>query len=120
MDVLAQPAEQRREMTVLDLGVEVGYVGADLLHQLRADEVADRVAGKDAEADERPVDVLQRALTVVGHVQPEVGLEARVPRLGHVLDLELALEQLVLQLEAEEDVHVVRDLVRLDADERGV
>ena len=66
------------------------------------------------------MDVLQCALSVVGHVEPKVRLEERVPRLGEVFDLERALEQLVLQLESQQDVHVVRDLVRLDADQRWV
>src|SRR5438093_542258 len=116
VDVLAEPVQEIRELTPLDLGVEVGDVEADLLHQLGADQVPDRVAGEDAEAHEGPVDVLECAVAVVRHVEPEIGLEARVPRLGKVFDLELALEQLVLQLEAEEDVQVVGDLVRLDAD----
>ena len=118
--MLAQPAEQSSKVAARDLRVEVGYVRADLLHQLGADQIADRVAGEDAEAHVRPVDVLQRAHLVVGHLEAEVGLDASAPRLGQIPHPELALEHLVLQLEAEQHVHVVGDLVRLDTDQRRV
>ena len=66
------------------------------------------------------MNVLQRAFAVVGDVETKVRLEARVPCLRYVFDLERPFQQLVLQLEAEQDMHVVRDLVGLDADERGL
>src|ERR1700730_1604434 len=50
VDMLLQPAEQVSKLTTLDLRVEVGDVGSDLLHQLRGDDVAERVAGKLCEA----------------------------------------------------------------------
>src|SRR5712664_12274 len=70
--VLAEPAEQRGELPLLDLCIQVADVGADLFHQLRADQVSDRVARKDPEAHGRPVDILQHALAVVRDAYAEV------------------------------------------------
>ena len=42
------------------------------------------------------------------------------PRLGQVLRVERALDQPLLELEAEDDVQAVRRLVGLDADEAGL
>ena len=63
------------------------------------------------------MDVLQRAFAVVWHVEAKVRLEARVPRLRQVFRFERALQHLVLELEAEQHVHVVSDLVGLHADQ---
>src|SRR5205814_5206380 len=82
VDVAAEPTEQRAELSALDLLVEVRDVRSDPLHQLRADQVSDCVAGEDAEAHERPVDVLQRAYPIVGDVDAQVGTDARVPGFG--------------------------------------
>ena len=117
VDVAAEPTEQCAELSALDLLVEVRDVRSDPLHQLRADQVSDCVAGEDAEAHERPVDVLQRAYPIVGDVDAQVGTDARVPGFGQVLHLQLALQHLVLELEAKQHVHVVGDLVGLDADQ---
>src|SRR5713101_3028145 len=120
VDVLPEPAKQIPKLAALDLVIEVGHLGSDLLHQLRADDVAQRVAGKLREADKRPVDVLQDSLTIVGYIEAEVRLERLVPRLGQIANLESAVEHVVLQLESQQDVKVVSDLVRLDPDERRV
>ena len=66
------------------------------------------------------MDVLQGALAIVGDVDAEVGLDASVPCLRQVHHLELALEHLVFELEAEQHVHVVSDLVGFDSDQRRV
>src|SRR6266567_5714489 len=62
--VLLQPSQQRPELPTTDLPIEVGHVGADLLHELRADDVAERIARELRRPDERPVDVLEHALAI--------------------------------------------------------
>ncbi len=61
--------------------------------------------------------VLKRAVGDVGHLDAQVLHHLRVPGLGHVGGGEAAGDHLLLQLEAEDDVEVVRRLVRVDADE---
>ena len=67
----------------------------------------------------RPVHVLEHAACVVGHLDAQELLHARVPRLRQVGEGELARHQLLLQLEAEDDVQRVRDLVGIDPDQAG-
>ena len=55
---------------------------------------------------------------VVGNREAEIAQEALVPSLGQVLDGDSTVDQLLLELEAQDDVHAVRRLVSLDADER--
>ena len=55
---------------------------------------------------------------VVRHVDAEVVLHPRVPRLGQVVERQSARDELLLELEAQDDVQVVGHLVGLDADER--
>src|SRR5207302_8338886 len=55
----------------------------------------------------------------VRNLEPEVAEDALVERLRQVAHLQPAGEELALELEAEDDVEVVRDLVRVDAGERG-
>ena len=52
-----------------------------------------------------------------GTVDAEVLPHAAVPLLGQLLERELVREHRLLELEAEDDVQVVRRLVRLDADQ---
>ena len=66
------------------------------------------------------MDVLEHPVGVVRHLDAEVLVHARVPLLREVGERDPAREQLLLELEAEDHVEVVRDLVRLDADERGL
>src|SRR5712692_4304557 len=70
--VLPKPTEQAGKLTALDVKVQFRHLGSDLFHQLRPDEVAERVAGEPGEADARPVHVLQHALAIVRHVDPQV------------------------------------------------
>ena len=62
--------------------------------------------------------VLQDALGVVRHRHPQQPGHPLVPGVGEVVDRQRALDQRQLQLEAQDDVQVVRRLVRLDADQR--
>src|SRR6476646_11173769 len=70
--MLAQPVAQRAELTLLEPVVQVGDVRRDPLPDLRRDQVAERVRREVADRAARPVDVLQDALGVVRHVDPEV------------------------------------------------
>ncbi len=56
-------------------------------------------------------------MRIVGHLDAEQLGHAGAPRLGQVLGIERALDQLLLELEAEDDVEAVCRLVGLDADE---
>jgi hypothetical protein len=74
-------------------------------------EVAERVGREVADRAHRPVDVLQAAAAVVGHLEAEVGADALVPGAGQLGDRQVAGEQRALQVEAQHDVEVVRRLV---------
>ena len=117
---LAEPLPQRREVTRLDLIVEVRKIPPQGLPDLHRHDVAEGVGGEVAEDAARPVDVLEHPVGVVRHLDAEVLVHARVPLLREVGERDPAREQLLLELEAEDHVEVVRDLVRLDADERGL
>ena len=97
---------------------EIGQIGGDLLPDLGGDQVAERVGREVADRAARPVDVLQHALGVVRHVDPQVVVHPAVPLLGQLLERELVVEHRLLELEAEDDVQVVGRLVRLDPDQR--
>src|SRR6476659_4547772 len=116
--MLAQPVAQRAELTLLEPVVQVGDVRRDPLPDLRRDQVAERVRREVADRAARPVDVLQDALGVVRHVDPEVVVHPAVPLVRQLVERELVAQHRLLELEAQDDVEVVRRLVRLDADER--
>ena len=63
--------------------------------------------------------VLQHAARIVGHIDAEQLLHLGVPRLGQVVERERAGDELLLELEAEDDVERVGDLVRVDPDQPG-
>ena len=64
----------------------------DRLADLGTDQVTEGVGGEVAEGPVGPVDVLKASHGVVGHIEAEVFLVARVPRLGDVLHFEIAGE----------------------------
>ncbi len=66
------------------------------------------------------MDVLQDAAGVVGHVDAEELLHPGVPDLRKVLERDRPLDELLLELEAEDDVQAVGRLVRIDADQPGL
>ena len=59
-------------------------------------------------------------MAVVGHLDAEQIEHPGAPRIGKVLRIEGALDELLLELEAQDDVEAVRRLVGLDADEPGL
>ena len=118
VDVLAEPLAERGELAAADLLVDVGDVLRDPLPELRRGDVAERVRREVADRAAGPVRVLERAVRDVRHLDAEVLHHLRVPGLGNVGSGELAGGHVLLELEAEDDVEVVRGLVRLDADER--
>src|SRR5579884_922316 len=118
VQVLAQPLPQRSELAALELALEPGEVGGDPLPELHRDQVAERVRREVAERAARPVHVLEHAPAVVGHLDPQVLPHAAVPLLRELLEPEALREQVLLELEAHDDVEVVRRLVGLDADQR--
>src|SRR6266581_6259961 len=64
--------------------------------------------------------VLQNALRVVRHLDTEVLVHLLVPHSRHVANWDAAVDDLLLELEAQDDVYAIRDLVGLDADQRGL
>src|SRR2546423_3464752 len=119
VEVLAQPLAQVGEVAALDARVEVAEVGARLLPDLDGHDVPERVRREVAEPGVGPVDVLEDAGARIRHVYAEVGVHPLVEGLRQVARLEPAREERPLELEAQDDVQVVRDLVRVDPRERG-
>ena len=64
------------------------------------------------------MDVLQDPARVVRDVDPQVVLHASIPRFRELAQLDGAADDLLLELEAQDDVQVVGRLVGLDADQR--
>src|SRR5262249_29604328 len=118
MQLLAQPLADRAELTARDLPVDVVEVLAQPPPDLPADHVPERIRREVAEAAARPVHVLQHAVPVVGDVDVEVAVHHLVPQTRQVAQVE-AVHDLLLELETQDDVEVVRRLVRLDADQPG-
>ncbi len=66
------------------------------------------------------MDVLQDAVRVVRDVDAEKLLHPGIPHLGEVLERDGAFDQLLLELEAQDDVEAVGRLVRVHTDEAGL
>ena len=66
------------------------------------------------------MDVLQDAVSVVGHLDAEVLPHLLVPALRQVAQRDAPFDDVLLELEAEHDVHPVRHLVGLDPDQAGL
>ena len=113
----AKPLAQIGEVAAFEAFVEVAEILQRALPDLHGHYVAERVRREVAERAGRPVHVLQHTLSVVGDIDAEVFVHARVPRFGQFGDREPVLDQVLLELEAEDDVEVVRELVRVDADQ---
>src|SRR4051812_10313985 len=96
--VLPQPLAQDGEVARLDPRPDVGHVGLDALPQLRRHQVADGVGREVADQPGAPVGVLEHALRVAGHLEPEQALDGLVPGGGHIVDLQRALHQRELEL----------------------
>src|SRR5215210_6825707 len=119
VEPLPQPVVERQELTGFELGVQVGQLPLERAPDLHREHVPERVRGEVAVRGARPVDVLEHSSCVVGDVDPEEVLHARVPCLRQVGERERARHELLLELEAEDDVKRVRDLVGVDADQSG-
>ena len=116
VDVLLQPSEERGGVGFLEGGGD-GVVLHGGGEELGGIEVAEGVGWEVAEASHGPMDVLQAAFGVGGWGHLEEVFEVTVPSGGHVFDLEVAVEELAFEGEAEEDVEVVGGFVGFDADE---
>ncbi len=97
----------------------VGIAALASLPDLNGEHGSEEVRREVAEAAARPVRVLEDAVRVVRHRDAHELLEARVPRVRQVLHGESARHELLLELEAEDDVEPVARLVGVDADERA-
>src|SRR4051812_47203836 len=64
------------------------------------------------------MNVLQAAVRIVGGRQIEEGAELLVPRARGVGGLQIAADEGLLKLEAQDDVQVVRRLIGFDSNER--
>ena len=117
VEPLAQHLVERAELAGLELRVEVGQLLLDDAPDLDRERVPERVGREVAVRRARPVHVLEHAARVVGHLDAEELPHPRVPRLRQVGERELAGDELLLELEAEDDVQRVGDLVGVDADQ---
>mmetsp|Transcript_1361 Transcript_1361/g.4133 ORF Transcript_1361/g.4133 Transcript_1361/m.4133 type:complete len:475 (-) Transcript_1361:197-1621(-) len=119
--LLAEPLAQRAELAPGNLRLEraraeVGLGGVVDLHR---HDRAERVRREVADRAKGPVDVLQAAARIVGHVYAQVLLHAPHPVGRHLGNLHLAAEERALDVVPQDHVQRVRDLVRLDADAAG-
>ena len=116
--VHAEPLPERGELAALDLLLEIRHGLERLLPDLHRHHGAEEVRREVAEQAGAPVHILQNAVPVVGHVDAEILVHLFRPALRQVTQLDAAVDDVLLELEAEDDVHAVRHLVRLDADQR--
>mmetsp|Transcript_60184 Transcript_60184/g.176616 ORF Transcript_60184/g.176616 Transcript_60184/m.176616 type:complete len:377 (-) Transcript_60184:739-1869(-) len=117
--LLLQPLPQRGEVPGGDVLVQARQLALGRLEDLHRGHGPDGVRGEVADGPHGPVQVLQTALGVVRGLHAEILLHALVPHLGHILDLESALHERLLDLEAQDHVHGVGHLVGLHADLGG-
>ena len=89
VDFLAEPSEKRLVVPVVEGVLEAWQIPLGGLPEVGAGEITQSVGGEVAEATERPVDVLQTAFGVIGHLQAEEFLEELVPGGGEIADLEI-------------------------------
>src|SRR6266508_1107754 len=115
---LRKPIVKRRQLAATDPLVQIPQVLFHGVPDLSRDHVAQEISGEVAECPGATVDVLEEPAGVVRDIEPEILGGARVPGLGKVGELELAVEDRELELEAHRYVQVVGDLIGLDADQR--
>src|SRR6476620_5786176 len=118
MQVLAQPVAKGPEFTLLEAVVEIGEISDDAFPDLRRDQVPERIRGEVADRAARPMDILKHAVRVGRDRDPEVVPHPAVPFVRQLLERKLVCEHRLLELEAQDDVEVVRRFVRLDTDQR--
>src|SRR5713101_1784424 len=118
MNVLVEPALEAVKFSMTEVAVQVAQVLTGLFHELRGVEIAERIGGEVADASHAPVDVLKAPMGVGGRRQLKRLLEFLVPSAGDVGRLQIAADQGLLQLETQDNVHVVGSLVGLHSNER--
>src|SRR5262249_12985028 len=105
IEVVLEPAVERGELAPRDLVGNLGMASSCRLEELGAQDVSERVSLElAADHAPKPVAVLENAVAVVGHRDPEVGAESGAPRLRQVLDREAPLEHVQFEIEAHHDV----------------
>src|SRR5947209_8090427 len=80
MHVLGQPDLDGPHLAAAQVLIARSELVLDRLPQLRGDQTAERVAGEVAEAAHAPVDVLQAAELVGGHLEPQQAPHPVAPR----------------------------------------
>src|SRR5262249_37370464 len=115
MHLLAQPAQESAEVSLLELFLQVYQLPRRGSEELLGEEIAECVRREIADEAVAPVTVLQTALRVAWRRDAEIALVGLVPGGGDVGDAQIAGDQGDLQLEPNEDVQVVGDLVGADA-----
>ena len=82
MDVLAEPLAKRRELTALDLSLQFAEVVGRLLPDLDGHHRAEQVRREVPDQPGRPVHVLEDAVCIIRHFDPEVLVHLLRPALG--------------------------------------
>ena len=85
------------------------------MQDLRAVSTAERI-GREIAVASAPMHVLKAAAGVVRHVNAEIFLIFRVPERGDLVHGDLAVDERLFQLVADQDVQAVGQLVRVAAD----
>jgi len=119
VDFFAQPFPQRPIFSPCQLRFEGRQVERGLAHELRRVEVAERVGREISQHSHAPVIVLQAAVGVLCHFQAEHFFKFLIPTGRHVRHGQPPFDEFHLDFKPQEDVQIIRDLVRLHADERG-
>ena len=87
VEMFAQPAMQRSKLPLCDLTRNIGMSFDSGGIKLRAENISDGVALKSAaDGSAIPMHILQTAIAVIGRSNPEIGLHARAPGFGEILD----------------------------------
>src|SRR5689334_12328540 len=121
VDVCDQPAAQGIESSLRNLASDLWLNARCRREELRAEDIADRIALEcAADASRIPVHILEAAVAIAGWRHADIGEHAGAPGLRQVLDPQPSFEERNLELEPQHDVKIVRHLVRIGADERAL
>ena len=105
--ILPKPSEECAELALLHLGEDLGLLPDSGFEELDREHVTDGVGREVPEVSEGPVGVLQNAERIVLGNEAQILSHLRVPRFREVGDGEAVLEEIHLELEAQEDMEVV-------------
>ena len=119
MNVFAKPLTQRLEFARGKRLFERTNRVLRSFKELRGVHVAESVSGKISDETFGPVNVLEAAGRVRIRRDPEVVLVSLGPSAGKIRGLEVAIEKGALELESDQNVKVVGDFVRFDANQSG-